>query len=110
MSNSQNQENVGNIYPSQTRIFEDFLVENGYVGTEITPKYSIYKKDSHYIRVPHSIELNQVDIQDLLIDSNLLTEDFELYYQHKKALVGFDKLIDLSGGTLKRNNENNTEQ
>lgn len=107
MSNFQNQENVGNIYPIQTRIFEDFIVENGYVGTEITPQHSTFKKDSQYIKVPHLIELNQQDLQDLLLDSNLLIESFELYYQHKTTLIEFDKLIDLSGGTLKKDN---TEQ
>ena len=105
MSNSQNQESVGSIYPIQTRILEDFLVENGYTGTEITPQHSIFKKDSRYIKVPHLTELTLLDIEDLLFDADLLVTDFEMYYQHKKAMVGFDKLIDLSGGTLKRDDE-----
>jgi len=102
MSNSQNQEKDGEIYPVHTIIFEDFLAQNGYIGVEITPVYSIFKKGECSIEIPHSEKLENNKILDIMSYIDIPITEFEEYYKSLKGMDTFNQLIDLSIGTLKK--------
>lgn len=69
---------------------------------EVTPEFTIFKKGELKVEVPHLKKLSKVNVTKLLQDADLPVSIFEDYYNHLQVMGVFDKLIDLSGGTLKK--------
>lgn len=90
-------------YPIHTRIFEDFLGLHDFI-TEINPESTVFKKGELTIEVPHLKMLSKTQVIHLLSTSDFTIDDFEGYYEHVLTMREFDRLIDLSGGTLKKDN------
>lgn len=99
MPNSHHQETPTPIY-FHTRIVEDFLGVHDFIPA-IIEDCTLFKKGELIVRVPHLKMLSKAKIIDLLIDAEMPFSEFEDYYKHLQAMNNFDKLVDISGHTLK---------
>lgn len=84
-----------------TRIVEDFLGIHDFIPT-ITTESMLFKKGELRVEVPHLKMLSKNKVMDLLVDAGMPFGEFEDYYNHLQAMIGFDTLVDLSGTTLKK--------
>lgn len=99
MQNSHHQETHTPTY-FHTRIVEDFLSIHDFTPTILT-ECTLFKKGELQVRVPHLKMLSDEIINDLLVDAEIPFSEFEDYYKHLQAMNNFDKLVDISGHTLK---------
>lgn len=87
-------------YPIHTRILEDFLGQY-FTDIYIGLAHTVFKNGKLHTEVPHLKMLSKKEVVIILKDAKLSLTEFEEYYQHLEAMDVFNKLIDLSGRTLK---------
>ena len=90
------------IYPIHTVIFEDFLEIHDFVPF-IAPEATVFKIGNLRVEVPHLKKLSKNAVGLLLGSVNISVNEFEEYYKYCQQTKEFNRLIDLSLHTLKKN-------